>query len=38
MLIVAAMKDKTVRKAMEFVSQASFDLGNLIDLGGGENE
>jgi len=34
MLIVAAMKDQTVRKAMELVSQASFDLGNLISEGG----
>jgi hypothetical protein len=37
MLIVAAMKDKTIRKAMELVSQASFDLGNLVGLEGGEN-
>jgi len=37
MLIVAAMKDQTVRNAMELVLQASFDLGNLIDLEGGEN-
>lgn len=37
MLLVAAMKDKTVREAMELVSQASFDLGNIInDLEGGE--
>jgi len=31
MLIVAAMKDKTVRQAMEKVSNVSFELGNLID-------
>lgn len=30
MLIVASMKDNTVKKAMELVSQSSFDLGNLI--------
>lgn len=39
MLIVAAMRDQTVHKAMEIVSKASFDLGNLIDdVGGGEND
>lgn len=31
MLIVAAMKDKTVRQAMEKVSNVSFELGNLIN-------
>jgi len=31
MLIVASVKDQTVRKAMELVTQASFDLGILID-------
>ncbi|HWQ42781.1 MAG TPA: hypothetical protein VN456_12200 [Desulfosporosinus sp.] len=30
MLIVMSMRDQTVRKAMELVSQASFDLGYLI--------
>lgn len=31
MLIVASMRDQTVRQAMELVMKASFDLGNLID-------
>lgn len=30
MLIVTAMKDQTVRQAMEKVSNVSFELGNLI--------
>lgn len=38
MLIVVAMKDQTVRKAKEIVSKASFDLGNLITLEGGEKD
>ncbi|AKL96631.1 hypothetical protein CACET_c31870 [Clostridium aceticum] len=36
MLIVAAMKDQTVKKAMRLISESSFELGNLI--GGGEIE
>lgn len=31
MLIVPAMKDKTVKQAMEKVSKVSFELGNLIN-------
>lgn len=31
MLLVAAMKDGTVKDAMEIVSQVSFDLGNMLD-------
>lgn len=39
MLIVASMTDSTVRKAMELVTQASLDLGNLIDImEGGETD
>jgi len=36
MLIVAAKRDETVRKAKELISDSSFKLGNLIDLEGGE--
>lgn len=31
MLIVTAIRNQTVREAMELVLKASFDLGNIID-------
>lgn len=29
-LLVAAMRDKTVKEAMEAVSEVSFELGNML--------
>ena len=31
MLIVASMKDKTVREAKEIILKVSFDLGDLVN-------